>query len=186
MTRSYAVLVAGIVSLTSVAVASQGAAPPPPPPVQQGAAPAQPPTGRGPAPLQNPNPNYASIVMTVDVNAPVAKVWARVGNTCDIGEWAFPGCTIVSGKDGELGAVRSIGNEILVAKTEYPVRIRSRCGPPASTTCTTARSRRSRSHRQRRSSSTRCFSTTPSWPTTRRARPISRTGASGSRDSFRT
>ena len=120
MTKSLAAFVAGIVSLTSLAVvAGQGAAPPPP--AQQGAAPTPPqaPGGRGPAPLQNPNPNYVSIVMTVDVNAPVAKVWARVGKYCDIGEWAFPGCTIVSGKDGELGAVRSIGSEILVAKTEY-------------------------------------------------------------------
>jgi hypothetical protein len=57
--------------------------------------------------------------MTIDVNAPVDKVWARVGKFCDIGEWGFPGCTILSGKDGELGAVRSIGNEILVAKTDH-------------------------------------------------------------------
>ena len=118
MTRLPVVLVAGIVSLAPLAViAQQGGAPPPP--TQQGAAPPPAQGGRGPAPLQNPNPNYVSIVMTVDVNAPVAKVWARVGKYCDIGEWAFPGCTIVSGKDGELGAVRSIGNEILVAKTEY-------------------------------------------------------------------
>jgi len=111
-------LAAGIVSLAPLAaVARQGAAPPPA--TQQGAAPPPAQGGRGPAPLQNPNPNYASVVMTVDVNAPVAKVWARVGKYCDIGEWAFPGCTIVSGKDGELGAVRSIGSEILVAKTEY-------------------------------------------------------------------
>ena len=119
MARLAIVLIAGIVSVTSVAVASQGGAPPPPPPAQQGAVPAPPQAGRGPAPLQNPNPHYASVVMTVDVNAPVDKVWARIGKYCDIGEWAFPGCTILSGKDGELGAVRSIGNEILVAKTQY-------------------------------------------------------------------
>jgi hypothetical protein len=119
MARLPVVLIAGIVSLTPLAaVARQGAVPPPT--TQQGAAPAPAQGGRGPAPLQNPNPNYASVVMTVDVNAPVAKVWARVGKYCDIGEWAsFPGCTILSGKDGELGAVRSVANEILVAKTEY-------------------------------------------------------------------
>jgi hypothetical protein len=120
MVRLSAALVAGIVSATPlVGLARQGGAPPPPPPAQQGAAAAPAPTGRGPAPLQNPNPHYASIVMTLDVNAPADKVWARVGKYCDIGEWGgFGGCTILSGKDGELGAVRSIGNEILVAKTD--------------------------------------------------------------------
>jgi hypothetical protein len=73
-----------------------------------------------PAPLQTPNPSYASIEMTIDVNRPAAEVWKRVGKYCDIGEWfQMPApCTITSGKDGEFGAVRSVANEILVAKTE--------------------------------------------------------------------
>jgi len=73
-----------------------------------------------PAPLQTPNPTYASIEMTVDVNRPAAEVWKRVGKYCDISEWLqiAAGCTIISGKDGEFGAVRSIANEILVGKTE--------------------------------------------------------------------
>jgi Polyketide cyclase / dehydrase and lipid transport len=73
-----------------------------------------------PAPLQTPNPTYASIEMTVDVNGPAAEVWKRVGKYCDISEWLqiAAGCTIISGKDGEFGAVRSIANEILVGKTE--------------------------------------------------------------------
>lgn len=73
-----------------------------------------------PAPLQTPNPTYTSIEMVVDVNRPAAEVWKRVGKYCDIAEWfqmAQP-CTITSGKDGEFGAVRSVANEILVAKTE--------------------------------------------------------------------
>jgi hypothetical protein len=62
------------------------------------------------------------------VNAPVDKVWARIGKYCDIGEWGIPGCTILSG-NGDFGTVRSIGNEILVGKTQYsytytqPVRV---------------------------------------------------------------
>jgi hypothetical protein len=56
--------------------------------------------------------------MEVMVNRPAAEVWKRVGKFCDIGEWARIQCTILSGKDGEFGAVRSVGNEILVGKTE--------------------------------------------------------------------
>jgi hypothetical protein len=74
--------------------------------------------GRGPAPLAIPNPNYVSIPMEVTVNRPAAEVWKRIGKFCDIGEWARIPCTILSGKDGEFGAVRSVGNEILVGKTE--------------------------------------------------------------------
>ena len=74
--------------------------------------------GRGQAPLQVPNPTYAVIPLEVAVNKPAADVWKRVGKYCDIGEWLQVACTITSGKDGEVGTVRSIGNEILVGKTE--------------------------------------------------------------------
>ena len=70
------------------------------------------------APLAIPNPHYISIPLEIDVNRPAAEVWKRVGKYCDIGEWLRVPCTITSGKDGEFGAVRSIGNEILVGKTE--------------------------------------------------------------------
>jgi hypothetical protein len=57
--------------------------------------------------------------MEVDVNRPAAEVWKRIGKYCDISEWLrIPNCTILSGKDGEIGAVRSVGNEVLVGKTE--------------------------------------------------------------------
>lgn len=75
---------------------------------------AQAPTG----PLVIPNPHYVSIPMEVDVSRPAADVWKRVGKYCDIGEWLQVPCMITSGKDGEFGAVRSIGNEVLVGKTE--------------------------------------------------------------------
>ena len=64
------------------------------------------------------NPTYTSIRMEVDVNRPAAQVWKRVGKFCDIGEWMQFPCTITSGKDGEIGAVRSIGHEVLVGKTD--------------------------------------------------------------------
>src|SRR5215469_11195487 len=64
------------------------------------------------------NPTYVAITMEVTVDRPAAEVWKRVGKYCDIGEWLRVQCTITSGKDGEVGTVRSIGNEILVGKTE--------------------------------------------------------------------
>jgi hypothetical protein len=76
---------------------------------------AQPPA---PAPLAIPNPTYISIPLEITVNRPAAEVWKRVGKFCDIGEWLQVACTITSGKDGEFGAVRSIGNEVLVGMTD--------------------------------------------------------------------
>jgi len=68
------------------------------------------------------NPHYASIPLEIAVNKPAADVWKRIGKFCDIGEWLRIPCTITSGKDGELGAVRSLANgavlEVLVGKTE--------------------------------------------------------------------
>ena len=63
-------------------------------------------------------PTYVSIPMEIVVNRPAAEVWKRIGKYCDIGEWLRVNCTITSGKDGEYGAIRSIGIEVLVAKTE--------------------------------------------------------------------
>ncbi len=74
-----------------------------------------------PAPLQTPNPHYVSIPLEIAVSRPAAEVWKRVGKYCDIEEWLQVSCVIISGKDGEVGAVRSLRNgaviEILVAKT---------------------------------------------------------------------
>jgi hypothetical protein len=64
------------------------------------------------------NPTYTAITMEVTVDRPAAEVWARVGKYCDIGEWLRIACTITAGKDGEVGAVRSVANEVLVGKTE--------------------------------------------------------------------
>jgi hypothetical protein len=67
------------------------------------------------------SPTYTSILMEIDVNRPAAEVWKRVGKYCDVAEWLQvpAGCKIIVGKDGEVGAVRSVGNgEVLVSKTE--------------------------------------------------------------------
>lgn len=64
------------------------------------------------------SPTYVSIPMEIAVNKPAAEVWKRIGKFCDIGEWFQIPCTITQGKDGELGAVRSVANEVLVGKTE--------------------------------------------------------------------
>lgn len=66
-------------------------------------------------------PTYISIPLEITVNRPVAEVWKRVGKYCDISEWLqiAAGCTILSGTDGDIGAVRSVATEVLVGKTEY-------------------------------------------------------------------
>jgi hypothetical protein len=64
------------------------------------------------------HPTYVSIPLEITVDRPAAEVWKRVGKYCDIGEWLQVPCTLTSGKDGEIGTIRSIGSEILVGKTE--------------------------------------------------------------------
>lgn len=102
---------APVATMAQVAPAASVAAPAPVP----AAAPATPP------PLQVPGFSYVTIPMEITVNKPVAEVWARIGKYCDIAEWfqIAAGCTITSGVDNEVGAVRSVGAEILVAKTQY-------------------------------------------------------------------
>ncbi len=70
-------------------------------------------------------PTYATIALETTVNKPVAEVWRRVGQYCAIGEWLqIPaGCKMLSGKEGEIGSVRSVATEVLVAKTEVLVHL---------------------------------------------------------------
>jgi hypothetical protein len=113
-----AVFAATLLCLFSLRAQGQGPAQAPPPAAAQASSQASP-AGRGaPAPLAIPNPHYVSIEMEIDVNRPAAEVWKRVGKYCDIGEWFQTTCTILSGNDGELGVVRSIGNEVMVGKTQ--------------------------------------------------------------------
>jgi hypothetical protein len=65
------------------------------------------------------NPTYITIPLEIAVNRPAADVWKRVGKYCDIAEWLrIPTCTITAGKDGEIGAIRSVANELLVGRTD--------------------------------------------------------------------
>ena len=64
------------------------------------------------------NPTYTSFTLEQDVSRPAADVWKRIGKYCDIGEWLRIPCTLTAGKDGEVGAVRSVANEVLVGRTD--------------------------------------------------------------------
>jgi hypothetical protein len=66
------------------------------------------------------SPTYTAIPMEITVNRSAAEVWKRIGKYCDISEWLqIPaGCKITSGADGEFGAVRTVGAEVLVGRTE--------------------------------------------------------------------
>jgi hypothetical protein len=83
-------------------------------PAAQPAAPAPPSGG-----IVVASPTYTSIALEIAVDRPAAEVWKRIGKYCDIGEWFQIPCTITAGKDGEVGAVRSVANEVLVGKTEF-------------------------------------------------------------------
>jgi hypothetical protein len=97
-------------ALFTIALATVALAQPP-------AAPAAAPSAADSA-IVLPNPTYVAIPMEIMVNKPAAEVWKRVGKFCDIGEWLQVPCMITYGKDGEMGAVRSIGKEVLVGMTE--------------------------------------------------------------------
>lgn len=66
-------------------------------------------------------PEYVRIELSIDINKPAAEVWSKVGEYCDIQEWAGFACEVTSG-DGGMGTVRSLAGgrilEILVAQTE--------------------------------------------------------------------
>jgi hypothetical protein len=88
---------------------------------------AQPPAAAGqPTPAANTNivvdnPTYVTIPLEIDVNRSAADVWKRIGSYCAISEWLqiAAGCKVLSGSENEVGAVRSVANEVLVGKTQY-------------------------------------------------------------------
>lgn len=63
------------------------------------------------------NPTYVTIPMEVTVNKSAADVWARIGKYCAIKDWFPLPCTILSGNEDEIGAVRSVAAEVMVGKT---------------------------------------------------------------------
>lgn len=105
--RSLTITAASMLAIASFAAAASAQTPPP------AAQPAAAPSG-----IVVAAPTYTSILMEVAVNKPAADVWKRVGKFCDIGEWLRIPCTITTGKDGEVGAIRSVAAEVLVGKTE--------------------------------------------------------------------
>ena len=103
--RLIAPIAGGMFLLAAVSASAQPAAPPPP------------------APVAIANPTYATLVLETTVDRPAQAVWARIGKFCDISEWLSTVCTISTGTDGQLGAVRRLGPggnviEMLVAKTD--------------------------------------------------------------------
>jgi polyketide cyclase/dehydrase/lipid transport protein len=120
MRTSLIYIAACILGLTIAGAAARAQQPPVPAPPQT-PVPAGAPQPANPASAASvvvAKPTYTSIVLEIAVDRPAADVWKRVGKYCDIGEWLRVACTITSGKDGEVGAVRSIGGEVLVGKTE--------------------------------------------------------------------
>jgi len=66
--------------------------------------------------------DFVTIPLETTVNAPADVAWKKIAGYCDIGAWFKTTCTISSGKDGEVGAVRLIAgriSELLVAKTAW-------------------------------------------------------------------
>jgi hypothetical protein len=68
-------------------------------------------------PLVSVSPDYVTIPMEIIVNQPAARVWDRVGKYCDIGEWLQIGDCIIRSGTGEIGTIRSVGEEVMVGKT---------------------------------------------------------------------
>jgi Polyketide cyclase / dehydrase and lipid transport len=85
------------------------------------AAAAQAPAPAGDSVIVVEKPTYVTIPLEITVNRPAAEVWKRIGKYCDIAEWLqiAAGCTMLSGKEGDVGSVRSVATEVLVAKTEF-------------------------------------------------------------------
>lgn len=86
-------------------------------------------------PLAVPHPTYRTVAYEVMVDRPAAAAWSRVGKYCDIAEWFRTTCRLISGTDGQVGAVRDVANgviELLVARTDlsYTYTQAARAGVP--------------------------------------------------------
>jgi hypothetical protein len=65
---------------------------------------------------------FVTIPLEASIDKPAGVTWKKVSAYCDIGAWFKTTCEIISGKDGEVGAVRRIADridEVLVAKTAW-------------------------------------------------------------------
>lgn len=67
---------------------------------------------------------YATVKLDTTVNAPIDKVWAKVGGWCAIKDWLPRLAPCAMTGDGGLGSVRKLGAqgaivEVMVAATKY-------------------------------------------------------------------
>jgi hypothetical protein len=123
---------AAAVAVSALLAAAPALAQPAPAPAPA-ALPAPPSASAPPtAPLAIPEPHYVTQRLEIVVKAPAQRTWDRIGHFCDLAEWLPRPCTIVSGKDGELGAQRAFPGgtvEAIVAVTplsytySFPVRV---------------------------------------------------------------
>ena len=67
--------------------------------------------------------DYAVVKLDTTVNAPIDKVWAKVGGYCAIQDWLKQLAPCVLTGDGGVGSVRKLGaqgiTEVMVAQTRY-------------------------------------------------------------------
>jgi len=69
-----------------------------------------------------PAADFVTIPLRTTIDVPAATAWARINGFCRIGAWFKTTCEIISGKDGEVGAVRRIAgrvDEVIVADTAW-------------------------------------------------------------------
>ena len=104
----------GAIGLVTASLASAQAQTAPP-----AQTPAAPPAGDSVIVVEK--PTYITIALETTVNRSAADVWKRIGSYCAIGEWfqMAAGCKILSGNENEIGAIRSVANEVMVGKSEF-------------------------------------------------------------------
>jgi hypothetical protein len=78
---------------------------------------------QAPAAGPAPTPEYVTIHLDTTVDAPIEKVWAKVGPYCAIQDWMKPLAPCVLVGDGGVGSVRKLSargfEEVEVAATKY-------------------------------------------------------------------
>ena len=66
--------------------------------------------------------DYVTVPLSATINAPADVAWKKISGYCLIGTWFKTTCEITSGKEGEVGSVRTIAGrvrETMVAKTAW-------------------------------------------------------------------
>jgi hypothetical protein len=66
--------------------------------------------------------DFVVIPLETTIDAPADMAWARINGFCHIGAWFKTTCEIISGRDGQVGAVRRIAgriDEVIIARTAW-------------------------------------------------------------------